>query len=93
MIKTPLVSRISNNKVDAQRDLSTIPKDHIYFLVQKNNTPTIPFESMEKGISSKRKGEKKMGKAGSQQILVKDGEKSTATRSHGMRLMMTLPKE
>ena len=48
---------------------------------------------MEKGISSNRKGEKKMVKSGSQQVLGKDGEKSTATRSHGMGLVMTLPKE
>jgi len=34
-----------------------------------------------------------MVKAGSQQVLGKDGEKSTATRSHGMGLVMTLPKE
>ena len=34
-----------------------------------------------------------MGKAGSQQVLGKDREKSTATRSHGMGLVMTLPKE
>ena len=36
---------------------------------------------------------KKTVKEGSQQVLGKDGEKSTATRSHGMGLVMTLPKE
>ena len=34
-----------------------------------------------------------MGKAGSQQVLGKDGEKYTVTRSHGMGLMKTLTKE
>ena len=34
-----------------------------------------------------------MLKEGSQQVLGKDGWKFTPTRSHGMGLMMTLPKE
>ena len=34
-----------------------------------------------------------MVKAGSQQVIGQDGEKSIETRSHGMRLVMTLPKE
>ena len=39
VIKTPLVSRSSSNKVDTQRDLRITPKGHIYVLVQINQDP------------------------------------------------------
>ena len=52
----------------------------------------MPFERMEKGLFSSRKGEK-MVKSGSQQVIGKYEEKYTATRIHGMGLVITLPKE
>ena len=61
-------------------------------MCRQTNTPNLPYGRIEKGLSSNRKG-KKTGKAGSQQVLGKDGDKYTTTRSHGMGLVMTLPKE
>ena len=62
------------------------------FLYKQTKSLTLPYEIMEKGISYNRKVVKR-GKTGSQQVLGKDGEKYTATRSHGTGLVMTLPKE
>ena len=91
VIKTPLVSRISNNKVDTHRDLRTIPISYLRSCTDKIIPLLLPLKERKMDYLPTERMKKK-GKSGSQQVLGKDGEKSMATRILGMVIVMNPPK-